>query len=68
MRVNGDRRPSNTRHPTAPPSMMNSHFAPVGEDASREQYERGIQVIDEDKEFKWVFPGIVVAHAGIRSS
>ncbi|KAF2810893.1 root hair defective 3 GTP-binding protein [Mytilinidion resinicola] len=51
LHVNGDRRPSNTRHPTAPPTMMNSHFAPVGENPSREQYEHGIQVIDEDKEF-----------------
>lgn len=30
---------------------MNSHFAPVGESPSREQYEHGIQVIDEDKQF-----------------
>jgi hypothetical protein len=32
--------------------MMNSHFAPVGEAPTQEQYEHGIQVIDEDKEFK----------------
>jgi hypothetical protein len=31
--------------------MMNAHFPSVGEDAPQEAYERGIQVIDEDKEF-----------------
>jgi len=31
---------------------MNNHFASVGEAASREQYDNGIQVIDEDKNFK----------------
>jgi protein SEY1 len=34
---------------------MNGHFASVGEAASKEQYERGVQVIDESKEFKYVF-------------
>tara|TARA_R110002003_G_scaffold214_9_gene16078 strand:- start:10705 stop:10851 length:147 start_codon:yes stop_codon:yes gene_type:complete len=34
--------------------MMNSHFAGVGEDASKKAYEHGIQVIDEDKVFKYV--------------
>lgn len=34
--------------------MMNSHFAGVGENASKEAYENGIQVIDEDKVFKYV--------------
>ena len=35
---------------------MNGHFAPVGErpgDAA--SYEHGVQVIDEEKEFKYVF-------------
>jgi hypothetical protein len=32
---------------------MNGHFASVGGDAQTEDhYEHGIQVIDEDKEFK----------------
>jgi hypothetical protein len=31
---------------------MNGHFASVGEAGSKEQYENGIQVIDEDKNFK----------------
>jgi hypothetical protein len=32
---------------------MNGHFASVGEAPSKEQYEHGIQVIDEEKEFKY---------------
>ena len=32
---------------------MNGHFASVGEAPSEEQYEHGIQVIDEEKEFKY---------------
>ena len=52
LHVNGDRRPSNVKLPSAPSLMMNSHFVPVGESPSREQYEHGIQVIDEDKQFK----------------
>lgn len=39
--------------------MMNAHFANVGEDASKEAYEHGVQVIDEDKVFKCVQPRIV---------
>jgi hypothetical protein len=34
--------------------MMNSHFAGVGEDVPKEAYEHGIQVVDEDKVFKYV--------------
>ncbi|KAI9878577.1 MAG: Dynamin-like GTPase that mediates homotypic ER fusion, partial [Pleopsidium flavum] len=42
----------NNRHPTAPSVMtVNGHIASVGETPSKEQYEHGIQVIDEDKEF-----------------
>jgi hypothetical protein len=52
LTVNGQSRPGNIRHPTAPSTMMNSHFAGVGEDASKEAYEHGIQVIDTDKVFK----------------
>ncbi|KAF2742166.1 root hair defective 3 GTP-binding protein [Sporormia fimetaria CBS 119925] len=50
LHVNG-RRPSVVKHPSAPSTMMNAHFASVGENASREAYEHGIQVIDEDKVF-----------------
>ncbi|KAF2031608.1 root hair defective 3 GTP-binding protein [Setomelanomma holmii] len=51
LTVNGQSRPGTVRHPTAPSMMMNSHFAGVGENASKEAYEHGIQVIDEDKVF-----------------
>ncbi|RDW88185.1 putative protein sey1 [Coleophoma cylindrospora] len=51
--VHSSRRPSAaSRFPTAPSVMtMNGHFAAVGEKPTIEQYEHGIQVIDEDKEF-----------------
>lgn len=46
------RRPSASRYPTAPSVMtMNGHFANVGDEPTKEQYEHGIQVIDGDKEF-----------------
>ncbi|KAF2203307.1 GTP-binding protein Sey1 [Delitschia confertaspora ATCC 74209] len=51
LQVNGNGRPSNIKHPSAPTLMMNAHFASVGEDAGKEEYEHGIQVIDEDKVF-----------------
>lgn len=49
-----EHRPSvNNRHPTAPSVLqVNGHFATVGGAPSKEQYEHGIQVINEDKEFK----------------
>ena len=49
------RRPStNTRHPTAPSIMsVNGHFANMGEKPTKEQYQRGIQVINENQEFKY---------------
>jgi protein SEY1 len=31
---------------------MNGHFASVGDEPTSSQYEHGVQVIDEDKEFK----------------
>ena len=33
---------------------VNGHFASVGAMPTKEQYERGIQIIDEDQEFKYV--------------
>lgn len=53
-----ERRPSAAaaKFPTAPSVMTingNKHFANVGEVATKEQYEHGIQVIDEEKEFKY---------------
>jgi hypothetical protein len=52
---NSSRRPSaSSRHLTAPPVMtMNGHFASVGDVPTMQQYEQGIQVIDEEKEFKY---------------
>ncbi|KAG0647801.1 sey1 [Hyphodiscus hymeniophilus] len=49
----GTRRPSTaSRFPTAPSVMtMNGHFANVGDAPTKEQYEHGIQVINEEKEF-----------------
>jgi hypothetical protein len=36
---------------------MNGHFSAVGDAALGQQhYEHGIQVIDEDKQFKFVTP------------
>jgi hypothetical protein len=41
--------------PTSPATNMNGHFASVGGDAQTDDhYEHGIQVIDEEKEFKCV--------------
>lgn len=53
LKVNG-LRPGNIKHPSAPSLMMNAHLPRVGEDAPREAYEHGVQVIDEDKVFKCV--------------
>ena len=50
-----NRPPANNRHPTAPSVMtVNGHFANVGEKATKEQYEHGIQVINENQDFKYV--------------
>lgn len=63
-------RPStNPRHPTAPSIMtVNGHFANVGEKPTKEQYEHGIQVINEDQEFNPTLPNYLsfekVASAG----
>ena len=46
-------RPSAPRHVTAPPGTMNGHFALVG-DAGAIDFDHGVQVIDEEKEFKYV--------------
>ncbi|KAL9104882.1 MAG: hypothetical protein Q9163_000199 [Psora crenata] len=47
-----NRRPSSVRHPTAPAAMaVNGHFANMGENATKEQYEHGIQVINEHQDF-----------------
>lgn len=50
----GERPSAASRFPTAPSVMtMNGNFASVGDAPTKEQYEHGIQVIDEQKEFKY---------------
>jgi hypothetical protein len=40
---------------SAPGKIMNGHFVGAKDgEATREQYEHGIQVIDEDKVFRYV--------------
>lgn len=36
------------------PSVMNGHMAAVGNSSTEKQYEHGIQVIDGDKEFRYI--------------
>ena len=45
-------RPGINSMQSSPSVVMNGHFASVGEKSSAEQYEHGVQVIDENKEFK----------------
>ena len=54
MRPRSDSRPvPNGRQSTAPSVLtMNGHFASVGEDVNAASYEHGIQIIDEDQDFK----------------
>ena len=40
------------RNPTAPPTIGNGHFAAIGDHADSTAYKHGVQVIDENKEFK----------------
>jgi protein SEY1 len=35
---------------------MNGHLASVGDEPDTKKFEHGIQVVDEDKEYKWVSP------------
>lgn len=44
---------------------MNNHFAAVGEEPKPEEFDHGIQVIDEDKSFSCVSPGSCYAYRGI---
>lgn len=49
-----ERRPSGLeRSPTAPPILSNGHFASFGAEGDAVSYEHGVQVIDENKEFKY---------------
>ncbi|KFY48250.1 hypothetical protein V495_01494 [Pseudogymnoascus sp. VKM F-4514 (FW-929)] len=50
--INSPRRPSAASRATAPSVMtMNGHFAAVGDAPTKEQYDHGIQVIDDEKEY-----------------
>ncbi len=40
---------------------MNGHFAAVGDGPTARQYEHGIQVIDEDKQYKFVITATLSA-------
>jgi hypothetical protein len=67
---NGDSRPpiSGARHPTAPTVMtMNGHFGAVGEAASKETFEHGIQIIDQEKVFNENLPAYLQNESIIRS-
>lgn len=39
---------------------MNGHFSAVGEKPGAGGYEHGVQVIDEDKEFKYDIPMLLL--------
>lgn len=51
---NRARRPATGNRQFTAPSVLsvNGHFAAVGDASTREQYEHGVQVIDQDKQFK----------------
>lgn len=51
-----ERPPGLARNPTAPPVMANGHFAAIGDNNDAASYEHGVQVIDENKEFKYAHP------------
>lgn len=56
-----ERRPSGLeRSGTAPSVLSNGHFASVGAEGDLASYEHGVQVIDENKEFKY---GYLPLHA-----
>lgn len=40
--------------------VSNGHFAAVGDDWDGTEYKHGIQLIDEDKEFKYVTLNVVL--------
>lgn len=49
-----------SRSLTAPSKMsVNGHFASVGDNREVVDYEHGVQVIDEDKEFKYGLPPLI---------
>ena len=64
LSANGQSRPGTVRHPTAPSMMMNSHFAGVGDNVDKEAYGHGIQVVDEEKVFKYVQSSFGIMQCG----
>jgi hypothetical protein len=47
----------------------NGHFAPIGSDSSdKTTYEHGVQVIDENKEFKYAFRPFCHANMFVRNA
>lgn len=60
-----ERRPSGLeRSPTAPSVLSNGHFASIGAEGEAASYEHGVQVIDENKEFKYGYLHIqILPHA-----
>ncbi|KAI9684701.1 MAG: Dynamin-like GTPase that mediates homotypic ER fusion [Trizodia sp. TS-e1964] len=53
LQSGNDNRPQAVvRHPTAPPVMtVNGHLAKIGDAPDKQQFESGVQVVDEDKAF-----------------
>lgn len=68
-RTNGNRPSNVNRAMTAPPESMavNGHFASVGKNGTAD-FEHGVQVVDEDKEFKCVPNGQVLEPLLIRAA
>ena len=58
LQVNGAGRPGAGRQITAPSIIMNGHFGGSGEDAD---FEHGVQIIDEDKNFNDNLPQYLAA-------
>lgn len=44
--------------------MANGHFAAVGDNNDAASYEHGVQVIDENKEFKYGHPRLQLLLSG----
>ena len=60
-----NRPPATARQSTAPSVLtVNGHFAGVGETPTKSKYEHGIQVIDENQNFKCVHSDHVMFSQG----
>ncbi|KAK4985001.1 Dynamin-like GTPase that mediates homotypic ER fusion [Elasticomyces elasticus] len=70
LQVNGSRRPiSPQKHPSAPSVLtnMNGHFASMGKNGTEDNYEHGIQLIDEDKNYNDNLPVYLQLESIIRA-